>query len=158
MESLFSIKESTGGILMSTSVNHLSLTIEQFLEAAKKARTNAYVPYSGFGVGAVVLDSDNHLHYGCNVENAAYGPTNCAERTALFRAIADGRKAGEFQAVAVIGDTDVPITPCGVCRQVLAELCEPDMPVILGNLDGAYRVTTVSELLPGAFTSKDLHK
>jgi cytidine deaminase len=138
------------------SVIDLALTIDQFLEAARIARSRAYVPYSHFAVGAVVLDSENGLHHGCNVENAAYGPTNCAERTALFRAIADGRKAGEFQAVAVIGDTDDPITPCGICRQVLAELCEPNMPVILGNLKGAYRVTTVSELLPGAFTSRDL--
>jgi cytidine deaminase len=142
---------------MSISIDHLSFTLEQFLEAAKKARENAYIPYSGFAVGAVVLDSDNHLHQGCNVENAAYGPTNCAERTALFRAIADGRKAGEFQAIAVIGDTDLPITPCGVCRQVIAELCDPNMPVILGNLRGAYRVTTAAELLPGAFTSRDLN-
>ncbi|WP_373692411.1 cytidine deaminase [Cohnella silvisoli] len=140
------------------SVDHLSFTIEQLLEAAKSARNNAYIPYSGFAVGAVVLDSENRLHNGCNVENAAYGPTNCAERTALFRAIADGRKAGEFQAVAVIGDTAEPITPCGVCRQVLAELCEPNMPVILGNLQGAYQVTTVSELLPGAFSSRELKK
>jgi cytidine deaminase len=142
---------------MSISIDHLSFTLEQFLDAAKKARENAYIPYSGFAVGAVVLDSDNHLHQGCNVENAAYGPTNCAERTALFRAIADGRKAGEFQAIAVIGDTDLPITPCGVCRQVIAELCDPNMPVILGNLRGAYRVTTAAELLPGAFTSRDLN-
>lgn len=139
------------------SINGLSLTVEQFLEAAKIARSRAYVPYSGFAVGAVVLDSEGHLHHGCNVENAAYGPTNCAERTALFRAIADGRKAGEFQAVAVIGEMEQPITPCGVCRQVMAELCEPDMPVILGNMQGDYRVTTVSELLPGAFTSRDLN-
>jgi cytidine deaminase len=142
---------------MNISIDHLPFTLQQFLDSAKKARENAYIPYSGFAVGAVVLDSDNHLHHGCNVENAAYGPTNCAERTALFRAIADGRKAGEFQAIAVIGDTDQPITPCGVCRQVIAELCEPNMPVILGNLHGAYRLTTVSELLPGAFTSRDLN-
>ncbi|TFE31679.1 cytidine deaminase [Cohnella luojiensis] len=140
------------------SVKDLSLTIEQFLDAANNARSNAYVPYSGFKVGAVVLDKQGRLHNGCNVENAAYSPTNCAERTALFRAIADGCKAGEFQAIAVIGETESPITPCGVCRQVLAELCEPEMPVILGNLQGNYRVTTVSELLPGAFTSRDLNK
>jgi cytidine deaminase len=139
-------------------VDDLSLTIEQFLEAANNARAKAYVPYSGFKVGAVVLDKQGRLHHGCNVENAAYSPTNCAERTALFRAIADGCTAGEFQAIAVIGDTEIPITPCGVCRQVIAELCEPDMPVILGNLQGDYRVTTVSELLPGAFTSRDLNK
>ncbi|WP_276355980.1 cytidine deaminase [Cohnella caldifontis] len=129
---------------------------EALLEAAKAAREKAYVPYSGFGVGAVFMDADGHLHAGCNVENAAYGPTNCAERTALFRAIADGRKPGEFQVAAVIGDTDTPITPCGICRQVMVELCKPDMPVVLGNLRGDYRWTTVAELLPGAFTVTDL--
>lgn len=129
---------------------------EQLLEAAKQARTRAYVPYSAFGVGAVFMDADGNLHAGCNIENAAYGPTNCAERTALFRAIADGRKPGEFQVAAVIGDTDTPISPCGVCRQVMVELCEPDMPVVLGNMRGDYRMTTVAELLPGAFTNKDL--
>ncbi|QJD83640.1 cytidine deaminase [Cohnella herbarum] len=139
-------------------ISGLSLTIERFMEEATIARSRAYVPYSGFAVGAVALDAQGRLHHGCNVENAAYGPTNCAERTALFRAIADGCAAGEFQAVAVIGETDQPISPCGVCRQVLAELCQPDMPVILGNLSGDYRVTTVSELLPGAFTSRDLNK
>lgn len=137
-------------------IENLSFTVEQLLDAAKAARSKAYVPYSEFAVGAVALDSEGHLHYGCNVENAAYGPTNCAERTALFRAIADGQRPGAFQVVAVIGDTAGPITPCGVCRQVLAELCGPDMPVVLGNMQGSYRVTTVSELLPGAFTSRDL--
>ena len=141
-----------------SNISNLSLTIEQFIEAAKQARENAYVPYSGFKVGAVVLDSAGQLHYGCNVENAAYGPTNCAERTALFRAVADGCQPGTFQAVAVTGDTDHPISPCGVCRQVLAELCAPETPVILSNLKGDYSVTTVSELLPGAFTSRDLNK
>ncbi|MFC4305588.1 cytidine deaminase [Cohnella boryungensis] len=140
------------------NLNNLGVTKEQLVEEAGKARSKAYVPYSGFAVGAVVLDAAGELHHGCNVENAAYGPTNCAERTALFRAIADGRQAGEFKAVAVIGDTDHPIAPCGICRQVLAELCEPDMPVILANLRGDTRVTTVSELLPGAFTSRDLNK
>ena len=138
-------------------IDNLSLTIEQLLDAAKTARSKAYVPYSGFSVGAVALDAEGHLHHGCNVENAAYGPTNCAERTALFRAVADGQRPGAFQVVAVIGDTPEPITPCGVCRQVLAELCAPDMPVVLGNLQGTYRVTTVSELLPGAFTSRELN-
>lgn len=139
------------------SIENLSDQLDQLLEAAKTARNSAYVPYSGFAVGAVALDSDGHLHHGCNVENAAYGPTNCAERTALFRAVADGKRPGAFQAVAVIGDTPDPITPCGICRQVLAELCAPDMPVILGNMKGTYRITTVAELLPGAFTSRDLH-
>jgi cytidine deaminase len=126
------------------------------LQEAIKARMNAYTPYSAFGVGAALLDQNGHVHHGCNVENAAYGPSNCAERTALFRAIADGHKAGSFKAIAVVGDTDGPITPCGVCRQVLAELCDPDMKVIMGNLKGDIKETTVRELLPGAFGPADL--
>ncbi len=134
----------------------LPFTVQQLLAEAQNARERAYVPYSKFKVGAVALDQDDRLHHGCNVENAAYGPTNCAERTALFRAVADGRRPGQFKAMAVIGDTDGPISPCGVCRQVIAELCAPDMPVVLGNLRGDYVVTTIAELLPGAFSPRDL--
>ncbi|XID95370.1 cytidine deaminase [Paenibacillaceae bacterium WGS1546] len=137
-------------------INGSAYTADQLVEEALKARARAYVPYSGFAVGAVAVDAQDRLHHGCNVENAAYGPTNCAERTALFRAIADGCQAGEFQAMAVVGETDQPIAPCGVCRQVLVELCRPDMPVVLANLNGERRMTTVAELLPGAFTSADL--
>ncbi|MCU6707680.1 cytidine deaminase [Paenibacillus sp. J5C_2022] len=136
----------------------LSDDYQALLEEAAEARERAYTPYSQFQVGAALLDCDNNVHRGCNVENAAYGPTNCAERTALFRAIADGRLAGQFKAIAVVGDTDEPITPCGVCRQVLVELCPPDMPVIMGNLHGEWEVKTVAELLPGAFTPLSLHK
>jgi cytidine deaminase len=132
------------------------INAEELLERAKEARTRAYTPYSHFQVGAALVDRNGDIHLGCNVENAAYAPTNCAERTALFRAIADGHAAGSFQAIAVIGDTEGPIAPCGVCRQVMLELCRPDMPVILGNLKGDYIETTVSALLPGAFTSADL--
>lgn len=128
----------------------------ELLQEAIKARTKAYIPYSRFGVGAALLDQDGHIHHGCNVENAAYGPTNCAERTALFRAIADGHKAGSFKAIAVVADSDGPASPCGICRQVLIELCPPDMLVILGNMKGDIVETTVSELLPGAFGPEDL--
>ncbi|MCC3372804.1 cytidine deaminase [Cohnella sp. REN36] len=131
-------------------------TPEKLLEAAAEARRRAYVPYSQFQVGAALLDADGRVHFGCNVENAAYGPSNCAERTALFRAIADGCPPRTFQAMAVIGDTPDPITPCGVCRQVISELCGPDMPIVLGNVAGAYRMTTAAELLPGAFGPSDL--
>ncbi|XEC97613.1 cytidine deaminase [Paenibacillus tarimensis] len=126
--------------------------LDRLLREAAQARLRAYAPYSMFQVGAALLDEGGHVHYGCNVENAAYGPTNCAERTALFRAIADGKPKGSFRAIAVIGDTDEPITPCGVCRQVLAELCTPDMPVVMGNIKGDRHVMTVAELLPGAFS------
>ena len=136
---------------METAVE-LSGIWKQLMEAAVEARKNAYVPYSNFQVGAALLDGENQIHLGCNVENAAYGPTNCAERTALFRAVADGHKKGSFQAIAVVGDMEGPITPCGVCRQVLAELCMPDMPVIMGNIKGDFRITSVAELLPGAFS------
>ena len=122
---------------------------QELIELAKEAMKRAYTPYSNFQVGAALLDVHGQVHLGCNVENAAYGPTNCAERTALFRAIADGHQRGSFQAIAVTGDTEGPISPCGVCRQVLIELCEPEMPVYLSNLKGAFVETTVAALLPG---------
>ncbi|MFB5266167.1 cytidine deaminase [Paenibacillus enshidis] len=128
------------------------------MQEAVKARLKAYVPYSGFSVGAALLDADGKVHYGCNIENAAYGPSNCAERTALFSAVAQGQKPGSFKALAVVGDTEGPISPCGVCRQVIAELCPPDMPVYLGNLKGDMQETTLAELLPGAFGPSDLGK
>ncbi|WP_425311698.1 cytidine deaminase [Paenibacillus odorifer] len=126
------------------------------MQEAIKARAKAYIPYSRFGVGAALLDQDGHIHHGCNVENAAFGPTNCAERTALFRAIADGHAVGSFKAIAVVADSDGPVSPCGVCRQVMIELCSPDMKVILGNMKGDIVETTVGELLPGAFGPVDL--
>ncbi|MFS0727563.1 cytidine deaminase [Paenibacillus sp. 1P07SE] len=119
--------------------------------AAVSARDRAYAPYSNFQVGAALLDDQGRVHAGCNVENAAYGPTNCAERTALFRAIADGARPGAFRGIAVVGDTPSPIAPCGVCRQVMIELCPPDMPVWMGNIHGQWQRSTVAELLPGAF-------
>lgn len=125
--------------------------VQALVQKAKDARENAYAPYSQFKVGSVLLGEDGTLFAGCNVENGAYGPTNCAERTALFRAIADGHKPRSFTAMAVIGDTEQPITPCGVCRQVMAELCDPGMPVFMANLQGKITETTVSALLPGAF-------
>jgi cytidine deaminase len=125
--------------------------IRGLIDQALAARSKAYVPYSHFPVGAALLEASGNIRHGCNVENAAYGPTNCAERTALFSAIAAGEAPRSFRVIAVIGDTQEPITPCGICRQVMAELCSPDMPVILSNMSGQYRLTTVAELLPGAF-------
>lgn len=130
---------------------------QQLIASAKEARERAYVPYSQFKVGSALLGSDGTVYLGCNVENAAYGPTNCAERTALFRAIADGEQPLSFKAIAVVGDTPQPITPCGICRQVLIELCAPDMPVYMANMNGDITETTVAGLLPGAFTSNDLN-
>ncbi|HZG55868.1 cytidine deaminase [Paenibacillus sp.] len=133
----------------------MSVTNEELLRHAAEARKRAYVPYSQFAVGSALLDEEGRVHYGCNVENGAYSPTNCAERTALYRAIADGVPRGAFRAIAVVADTNGPCTPCGVCRQVLSELCPPDMPVVMSNLKGDTKIMTVSELLPGAFTLEE---
>jgi cytidine deaminase len=119
--------------------------------AARQAREQAYAPYSSFQVGAALLTRDGRTFTGCNVENAAYGLCNCAERTALFSAIAAGCRPGDFSRLAVIADTPGPVSPCGACRQVMAELCDAGMPVLLGNLAGDVGKTTVAELLPGAF-------
>lgn len=131
-------------------------SLRALLAAARAARELAYAPYSLFRVGAAVLCSDGRLFNGCNVENAAYGLCNCAERTALFSAIAAGCAPGEFVAIAVIGDSPGPISPCGACRQVMSELCPQDMPVLLANLQGDQQQTTVAALLPGAFTLASL--
>jgi cytidine deaminase len=126
------------------------------LELARNARESAYAPYSHFQVGAALQTHDGRQFSGCNVENAAYGLCNCAERTALFSAIAAGCKPGDFSAIAVIADTPGPVSPCGSCRQVLAELCDLDMPVLLANVDGATRQTTVGALLPDCFRPDSL--
>jgi cytidine deaminase len=136
----------------------MEMEINRLKEAAREARGNAHVPYSRFAVGAALLDDRGRIHPGCNVENAAYGAANCAERTALFRAVADGAKPGSFRGMAVIADTRRPVPPCGICRQVMAELCPPDMPVWLGNLRGEWIETRVRDLLPGAFSPQDLEE
>lgn len=121
------------------------------LAVARRAREQAYAPYSNFLVGAAVLTRDGRHFGGCNVENASYGLCNCAERTALFSAIAAGCEPGDFLALAVIADTDNPVSPCGACRQVMAELCDDAMPVLLANLHGDTQETSVAALLPGSF-------
>ena len=121
------------------------------LDLARSARDLAYAPYSRFQVGAALQTKDGLVFPGCNVENAAYGLCNCAERTALFSALAAGYRPGDFSAMAVIADTPEPVTPCGSCRQVMAELCHADMPVLLANTTGATRQTTVEALLPDGF-------
>lgn len=130
------------------------MTKETLIEAAKRAREKAYAPYSNFSVGAALLAENGELFYGCNVENASYGLTNCAERTAFFNAITAGQSS--FQALAIVADSKEPIVPCGACRQVMSEFCKREMPVILANLAGEIMETTVGELLPKAFTAEDL--
>ena len=121
------------------------------LALARNAREQAYAPYSNFKVGAALLTRDGRHFSGCNVENASYGLCNCAERTALFSAVAAGYRPGDFAAIAVIADTEQPVSPCGACRQVMSELCDDAMPVLLGNLSGGLQRSTVVALLPGAF-------
>lgn len=115
----------------------------------------AYVPYSNFPVGAAILTKEGQVFTGCNIENASYPLTNCAERTAIFKAVSEGNR--EFDKIVITANTAGPVSPCGACRQVMAEFCAPDMPVILTNTKGAVSETTVSELLPGAFTEKDMN-
>lgn len=129
----------------------VSMTLEQLLERARTARENAYAPYSKFKVGAALLTKDGRVFAGCNIENASYGLCNCAERTAFFSAVAAGCRRDEFAALAVIGDTDGPIAPCGACRQVIIELGGPDLKIRLGNVRGATRDTTAGEQLPDPF-------
>ncbi|CDY79801.1 Cytidine deaminase [Caballeronia glathei] len=127
------------------------MTLDDLFERAKAAREPAYAPYSNFRVGAALLTNDGRVFPGCNVENASYGLCNCAERTAFFSAIAAGCKRGDFAALAVVGDTDGPISPCGACRQVILELGGPGLRIRLGNLRGATRDTTAAAQLPDAF-------
>jgi cytidine deaminase len=123
------------------------------IQAAGEARERAYIPYSRFGVGAALLAEDGRLFTGCNVENASFGLTCCAERTAIFKAVSEGCR--RFAAIAVIAEGERPVSPCGACRQVMAEFA-PGMRVLLANLKGETLLTSVAELLPGAFSPEDL--
>ncbi|MEY2195512.1 cytidine deaminase [Neobacillus sp. BF23-41] len=123
---------------------------------AKKAREFAYAPYSKFKVGAALLSKDGQVYHGCNIENASYSMTNCAERTALFKAYSEGVK--QFDSLVVVADTEGPVSPCGACRQVISELCDAEMEVVLTNLKGDILKLKVKDLLPGAFSPKDLNK
>ena len=132
------------------------MTAEKLCELAKEAMQHAYVPYSGFKVGAALLCKDGTVYQGCNIENAAYGPTNCGERTAFFKAIYDGQR--EFEAIAVCGGKDGVIAgafpPCGVCRQVMREFCKDDFVIYMINPDG-YEAVTLAELLPFSFSASE---
>ncbi len=123
------------------------------IEKARQAREHAYAPYSGFKVGAALLAKNGEIYTGCNVENASYGLTSCAERNAVFKAVCAGIR--EFERMALVTDSAPPASPCGACRQVLAEFA-PDMIVIMANTQGEKRVTTVRDLLPHAFTPAHL--
>ena len=127
---------------------------EELCKLAIEAMAHAYAPYSGFKVGAALLCADGSVYQGCNIENAAYSPTNCAERTAFFKAVYDGHR--DFTAIAVCGGKDGVITgafpPCGVCRQVMREFCGEDFLIHLVN-DKGYETVTLAQLLPFGFSA-----
>jgi cytidine deaminase len=130
----------------------MSIEVESLIRAAREARGVAYAPYSRFQVGAAVRVTDGRIFVGCNVENASYGLCMCAERAALFAAVAAGCRPGDFTHLAVVADTAGPVAPCGACRQVMHEMGGGSMIVIQANLRGDREQTTTALLLPGAFS------
>ncbi|MBS7265231.1 MAG: cytidine deaminase [Treponema sp.] len=135
------------------------MNYEELIKTATEMTKRSYVPYSHFHVGAALLDSNGKVWTGCNIENAAYGPSNCAERTAVFKAVSEGARS--FEAIAIVGGPEdengkVQIQdfcpPCGVCRQVLSEFCDREFKIILANGNGEQKVFTLAELLPESFS------
>lgn len=130
------------------------ILIEKLIKKSIEMLNFSYVPYSNFHVGAALLTSEGEIYTGCNIENAAYGPSNCAERTAVFKAVSEGKK--EFEAIAVVGGKNGKIEdfcpPCGVCRQVLAEFCKKDFEIILAKSTDEYKIMTLEQLLPESFS------
>ena len=126
--------------------------IQKLIDRAIVAREKTYSPYSNFGVGAALLCEDGAIYEGCNIENASYGLTNCAERTAIFKAVSEGHT--KFKALAVVADTEGPCAPCGACRQVMGEFNIPI--IIMGNLKGDIEVVSTEALLPFSFSSTDV--
>lgn len=130
---------------------------EKLIKMAIEAREKAYCPYSDFKVGAAALFEDGNIYTGCNVENASYGATNCAERTAIFNGVSNGART--LEAIALIGDVKNYTYPCGICRQVMLEFAKDnDTKIYIVKSEDEYIETTVGEMVPGAFTSKDLEK
>lgn len=128
------------------------MDLKMLIRKAFEARENSYSPYSGFRVGAALLCGDGTVYTGCNIENRAYGPTNCAERTAFFKAVSEGRR--EFAAIAIVGGSGEPewCYPCGVCRQVMAEFCSAEeFQIICAKSEEEYQMFTLGELLPVMF-------
>lgn len=136
------------------------LETEELIRMAMQAREKAYAPYSGFLVGAALLCEDGSIYTGCNIENAAYTPTNCAERTAFFKAVSDGRR--RFVAIAVVGGPARAAvdytTPCGVCRQVMMEFCGRKFKILCARSEKDYRSYTLEELLPEGFGPDNLNE
>ncbi len=127
---------------------------EHMLDLAYEAMERAYTPYSHFNVGACLKGESGKYYLGCNVESASYTPTNCAERTAVFKAVSEGER--NFSAIAIVCSGKNPAAPCGVCRQVLREFCRDDMPVVFADNNRNYIESTLGELLPHSFGPEDL--
>lgn len=131
------------------------MNCKELIKSAIEAREKAYCPYSNFKVGAAVLFEDGKIYTGCNIENASFGGTNCAERTAIFKAVSEGNRV--LKEIALIGDPNNYTYPCGICRQVLTEFAESgDVKVYIIKNENDYIVKTIEELMPGSFTKKDL--
>lgn len=122
----------------------------ELIDLAVKTSENAYVPYSHFPIGAVLVTDEGKIYTGVNIENASFGLTNCGERSAIFKAVSEGERS--FKELIIYGQTEKPVSPCGACRQVMAEFFEPDLPVTLVAKDKSTVVMTVKELLPYSFT------
>lgn len=134
---------------------------QELIKAAIEARKKAYAPYSNFGVGAALLTKDGKVYTGCNIENATYGPTNCAERTAFFKAVSEGER--KFSMIAIVGGVQGgkladECAPCGVCRQVMLEFCDDDFEIVLSGGDGAASTYKLGELMPLGFRSDMLQR
>jgi len=124
------------------------------LDLAYQAMKQAYTPYSHFQVGACLRGANGEYYLGCNIENASYTPTNCAERTAVFKAVSEGERS--FEGIVIVCSGKNPAAPCGVCRQVLREFCRHDMPVVFADADRNFVESTLVELLPHSFGPEDL--
>lgn len=134
------------------------MQIEELINLSKEARKLSYSPYSNFAVGAALLTKDGKVFKGANIENSSYPLSMCAERNAIYNAMMNGYKKEDFIALALCADTDKPCSPCGACRQVMYELLPLDCPIYMTNLKGDIEKSSVKELLPNAFTEKDLNK
>ena len=137
----------------------MTMTPEKLVALAKEAMMKAYAPYSGFYVGAALLTKDGKVYTGCNIESASYSPTNCAERTAFFKAVSEGER--EFAAIAIVGGPkdNPPVDycyPCGVCRQVMAEFCDGDFEIIVAKGEDDFKMFTLKELLPFGFSKNNV--
>jgi cytidine deaminase len=128
----------------------------ELIDCAKQARELSYSPYSHFAVGAALLCKDGSVYLGANIENSSYPLSMCAERNAIYNAYMDGKSKDDFEALAILADTDEPTSPCGACRQVISELFPSKAPIYLSNLKGDIKETNAEELLPFAFSGDDL--